>query len=82
MPQRDPGVYLEDIEHYAEAAVRFMTVPSESGGYALWVIARDRTRRDKYRAQQGFFILSCYFSPELLIRRLTFDYVARKKRIP
>lgn len=23
MPQRDPGVYLEDIEYYAEAAVRF-----------------------------------------------------------
>jgi uncharacterized protein with HEPN domain len=24
MPQRDPGVYLEDIEHYANAAVRFI----------------------------------------------------------
>jgi len=24
MPQRDPGVYLEDIEHYAAAAVRFI----------------------------------------------------------
>lgn len=23
MPQRDPGVYLEDIEHYAAAAIRF-----------------------------------------------------------
>ena len=23
MPQRDPGVYLEDLEHYAAAAVRF-----------------------------------------------------------
>jgi hypothetical protein len=23
LPQRDPGVYLEDIEHYAAAAVRF-----------------------------------------------------------
>lgn len=23
MPRRDPGVYLEDIEHYAGAAVRF-----------------------------------------------------------
>lgn len=23
MPQRDPGVYLEDIEYYAAAAVRF-----------------------------------------------------------
>ncbi len=23
MPQRDPGVYLEDIEHYAAAAMRF-----------------------------------------------------------
>jgi uncharacterized protein with HEPN domain len=25
MPQRDPGVYLEDIEHYAAAAVRFIS---------------------------------------------------------
>ena len=25
MPQRDPGVYLEDIEHYAAAAVRFVS---------------------------------------------------------
>jgi uncharacterized protein with HEPN domain len=25
MPQRDPGVYLEDLEHYAAAAVRFTT---------------------------------------------------------
>ena len=24
MPQRDPGVYLEDIEYYADAAVRFI----------------------------------------------------------
>jgi len=24
MPQRDPGVYLEDIEYYADAAVRFV----------------------------------------------------------
>jgi uncharacterized protein with HEPN domain len=24
MPQRDPGVYLEDIEHYADAAMRFV----------------------------------------------------------
>jgi uncharacterized protein with HEPN domain len=24
MPQRDPGVYLEDIEHYAAAATRFI----------------------------------------------------------
>jgi hypothetical protein len=23
MPQRDPGVYLKDIEHYQAAAVRF-----------------------------------------------------------
>jgi uncharacterized protein with HEPN domain len=29
MPQRDPGVYLEDIEHYADAVVRFL------GGYSL-----------------------------------------------
>jgi hypothetical protein len=25
MPQRDPGVHLEDIEYYAAAAVRFMS---------------------------------------------------------
>jgi uncharacterized protein with HEPN domain len=25
MSQRDPGVYLEDIEHYAAAAIRFTT---------------------------------------------------------
>lgn len=25
MPQRDPGVYLEDIEYYAAAAVRFVS---------------------------------------------------------
>ena len=28
MPQRDPGVYLEDIEHYADAAVRFISTYS------------------------------------------------------
>jgi hypothetical protein len=29
MTQRDPGVYLEDVEYYASAAVRFMS------GYSL-----------------------------------------------
>ncbi len=24
MTQRDPGVYLEDVEHYASAAIRFI----------------------------------------------------------
>jgi uncharacterized protein with HEPN domain len=28
MPQRDPGVYLEDIEYYADAAVRFISTYS------------------------------------------------------
>jgi hypothetical protein len=28
MPQRDPGVYLEDIEHYAAAATRFIASSS------------------------------------------------------
>ena len=28
MPQRDPGVYLEDIEYYASAAVRFIATYS------------------------------------------------------
>ena len=39
MPQRDPGVYLEDIEHYAAAAVRFVT------GYSLeQFLADEKTR--------------------------------------
>lgn len=39
MPQRDPGVYLEDIEHYAEAAVRFVA------GYSLEeYLADEKTR--------------------------------------
>lgn len=29
MTERDPGVYLEDIEHYASAAIRFIA------GYSL-----------------------------------------------
>jgi uncharacterized protein YutE (UPF0331/DUF86 family) len=32
MPPRDPGVYLEDIEHYAAAAVRFRNILAH--GYA------------------------------------------------
>jgi uncharacterized protein with HEPN domain len=28
MPQRDPGVYLEDIEYYVSAAIRFMSAYS------------------------------------------------------
>jgi uncharacterized protein with HEPN domain len=39
MTQRDPGVYLEDIEHYASAAVRFMS------GYDLeQYLADEKTR--------------------------------------
>lgn len=39
MPQRDPGVYLEDIEHYADAAVRFVR------GYTLeQYLADEKTR--------------------------------------
>jgi uncharacterized protein with HEPN domain len=39
MRQRDPGVYLEDIEHYASAAVRFVA------GYSLErYLADERTR--------------------------------------
>ena len=39
MPQRDPGVYLEDIEHYAGAAVRFVA------GYSLeQYLADEKTR--------------------------------------
>jgi uncharacterized protein with HEPN domain len=39
MTQRDPGVYLEDIEYYANAAVRFMS------GYNLdQYLADEKTR--------------------------------------
>ena len=39
MPQRDPGVYLEDIEHYAAAAVRF------TSGFSLeQYLADEKTR--------------------------------------
>lgn len=39
MPWRDPGVYLEDIEYYAEAAVRFVA------GYSLeQYLADEKTR--------------------------------------
>ena len=39
MPQRDPGVYLEDIEYYADAAVRFI------GRYSLeQYLADEKTR--------------------------------------
>lgn len=39
MPQRDPGVYLEDIEYYAGAAVRFV------GDYNLdQYLADEKTR--------------------------------------
>ena len=39
MPQRDPGVYLEDIELYAAAAVRF------TSGFSLeQYLADEKTR--------------------------------------
>ena len=39
MPQRDPGIYLEDIEHYAAAAVRF------TSGFSLeQYLADEKTR--------------------------------------
>jgi uncharacterized protein with HEPN domain len=39
MPQRDPGVYLEDIEHYAAAAARF------TSGFSLeQYLADEKTR--------------------------------------
>lgn len=39
MPQRDPGVYLEDIERYAAAAIRFV------GGCSLeQYLADEKTR--------------------------------------
>lgn len=39
MPQRDPGVYLEDIEYYADAAVRFVR------GYSLEQYLSDEKTR-------------------------------------
>lgn len=39
MTQRDPGVYLEDIEHYAGAAVRF------TSGYSLEQYLSDEKTR-------------------------------------
>lgn len=45
MTQRDPGVYLEDIEYYAAAAVRFMS------GYDLdQYLADEKTRAAVERA--------------------------------
>jgi uncharacterized protein with HEPN domain len=45
MTLRDPGVYLEDIEHYADAAVRFMS------GYSLeQYLADEKTRSAVERA--------------------------------
>lgn len=45
MPQRDPGVYLEDIEYYAHAAVRFMS------GYSVdQYLADEKTRAAVERA--------------------------------
>jgi uncharacterized protein with HEPN domain len=39
MPQRDPGVYLEDIERYAAAAIRF------TAGYSVeQYLADEKTR--------------------------------------
>lgn len=45
MPQRDPGVYLEDIEHYAAAAIRF-TAGCDKAQY----LADDKTRAAVERA--------------------------------
>jgi len=39
MPQRDPGVYLEDIEYYAAAAVHFT-----SGLSLEQYLAEEKTR--------------------------------------
>ena len=56
MPQRDPGVHLEDIEHHAEAAVRFVATYSLEQYLAdektraaverLYFIQRSRRRLD------------------------------------
>ena len=47
MTQRDPGVYLEDTEHCANAAVRFMS----SCGYSLdQYLADEKTRAAAERA--------------------------------
>lgn len=45
MPPRDPGVHLEDIEHYAAAAVRF------TAGYSLeQYLSDEKTRAAVERA--------------------------------
>lgn len=45
MPQRDPGVYLEDTEYYVSAAIRFMS------GYSLeQYLSDEKTRAAVERA--------------------------------
>jgi uncharacterized protein with HEPN domain len=51
MPQRDPGVYLEDIEHYATAAVRF------TSGFSLeQYLADEKTRAAVERVLEVLFV--------------------------
>jgi hypothetical protein len=47
MPQRDPGVYLEDIEYYAAAAVRF------TSGFSLEQYLADEKTRARRNYAKG-----------------------------
>jgi uncharacterized protein with HEPN domain len=48
MPLRDPGVYLEDIEYYADAAVRFVAQ------YSLEQYLADEKTRGRWSASWRF----------------------------
>lgn len=74
MPRRDPGVYLEDIEHYAAAAVRFM-----AGCSLQQYLADDRTRAAVERALEvcgKVFDIAVNHAPALLaaVREALKDY--------
>jgi uncharacterized protein with HEPN domain len=76
LPQRDPGVYLEDIEHYAAAAVRF------TSGFSLeQYLADEKTRAAVERVLEvcGEAMSNLYPNPQRCptlpgIRRLDINY--------
>jgi uncharacterized protein with HEPN domain len=56
MPQRDPGVYLEDIEHYAAAAVRF------TSGFSLEkYLADEKTSLEASTSKAAIPARFCFF---------------------
>ena len=44
MSQRDPGVYLEDIEHYAGVAIRFTAALRVAGPARVLIALRASAR--------------------------------------